>query len=85
MDVDAWEVDWYCYSTYKVYGPHMAVLYGRDDALAELPGPNHFFIPRDEVRGVPAQRFLDGVPDAEAGAVPAAEVVDGGDDLEPGP
>ncbi|MBK7190398.1 MAG: aminotransferase class V-fold PLP-dependent enzyme [bacterium] len=35
IDVDAWDVDWYVYSTYKVFGPHMAVLYGRDDALAE--------------------------------------------------
>jgi selenocysteine lyase/cysteine desulfurase len=26
----------------------MAVLYGRDDALAELPGPNHFFVTREE-------------------------------------
>ncbi len=49
IDVDAWDVDWYVYSAYKVYGPHLAVLYGRDDALAELPGPNHFFIPRDDV------------------------------------
>ena len=49
IDVDAWDVDWYVYSTYKVFGPHMAVLYGRDDALAELPGPNHDFIPRDDL------------------------------------
>jgi cysteine desulfurase family protein (TIGR01976 family) len=49
IDVDAWDVDWYVYSTYKVYGPHMAVLYGREDALAELPGPNHFFVPRDDL------------------------------------
>ncbi len=49
IDVDAWDVDWYVYSAYKVYGPHLAVLYGRDDALAELPGPNHFFIPRDDL------------------------------------
>jgi selenocysteine lyase/cysteine desulfurase len=49
MDVDAWDVDWYAYSTYKVYGPHMAALYGREDAIAELTGPNHFFIPREEI------------------------------------
>lgn len=49
IDVDAWDVDWYVYSTYKVFGPHMAVLYGRDDALAELPGPNHDFIPGDDL------------------------------------
>lgn len=49
MDVRAWGVDWYAYSTYKVYGPHMAALYGRNDALAELTGPNHFFISHDDV------------------------------------
>jgi cysteine desulfurase family protein (TIGR01976 family) len=49
MDVSAWDVDWYAYSTYKVYGPHMAALWGRRDALAELPGPNHFFVPDDEL------------------------------------
>ena len=49
MDVAAWNVDWYVYSTYKVYGPHMAALYGRHDAVDELTGPNHFFIPADEV------------------------------------
>lgn len=45
MDVAGWNVDWYAYSTYKVYGPHMAALWGRRDALDELTsGPNHFFI-----------------------------------------
>lgn len=45
IDVDAWGVDWYVYSTYKVFGPHMAVLFGRHDAFGELSGPNHFFLP----------------------------------------
>ena len=49
MDVQAWGVDWYVYSCYKVYGPHMAALYGRHDAFAELTGPNHFFIPRESI------------------------------------
>jgi cysteine desulfurase family protein (TIGR01976 family) len=49
MDVDAWEVDFYAYSTYKVYGPHMAAMWASHDALSELQGPNHFFIPDDEV------------------------------------
>jgi len=49
MDVAAWDVDWYAYSTYKVYGPHMAALWGRRDAIAELTGPNHFFVPDDEL------------------------------------
>jgi cysteine desulfurase family protein (TIGR01976 family) len=49
IDVTAWDVDWYGYSTYKVYGPHMAALWGRRDALAELEGPNHFFVPDDDL------------------------------------
>ena len=46
MDVRAWGCDWYAYSTYKVYGPHMAALFGRHEALHELTGPNHDFIDR---------------------------------------
>jgi cysteine desulfurase family protein (TIGR01976 family) len=49
MEVDRWGVDWYAFSTYKVYGPHMGALWGRRDALAELDGPNHFFIAGDDV------------------------------------
>ena len=49
IDVKAWDVDWYAYSAYKVYGPHVGVLYGKHDAFAELEGPNHFFVPKGEV------------------------------------
>jgi cysteine desulfurase family protein (TIGR01976 family) len=49
MDVTAWDVDFYAYSTYKLYGPHMAALWASRDALSELQGPNHFFIPDEEV------------------------------------
>jgi cysteine desulfurase family protein (TIGR01976 family) len=48
MDCDGWDVDWYVYSLYKVYGPHMAALYGKRDAFAELQGPNHFFVPESD-------------------------------------
>lgn len=56
MDVAGWGVDWYAYSTYKVYGPHMGAMWGSAAALAELTGPNHFFI--DDV---PYQFELGGV------------------------
>ncbi len=49
IDVDAWDADWYFYSTYKVFGPHAAVLFGKADAMAQLTGPNHYFIPSTEV------------------------------------
>ncbi|MBS1717282.1 MAG: cysteine desulfurase-like protein [Armatimonadetes bacterium] len=48
LDVAAWDVDFSFYSTYKVYGPHLAAMFGRKDALDELVGPNHFFVPRTE-------------------------------------
>ena len=49
IDVRAWNVDYYAWSTYKVYGPHMGGLFARHEAIAELEGPNHFFIPADEI------------------------------------
>jgi selenocysteine lyase/cysteine desulfurase len=41
--------DWYLYSTYKVFGPHLGALFGAHKAFSEVTGPNHFFIPRDEL------------------------------------
>lgn len=49
IDVKAWDVDWYVFSAYKVYGPHIGVLFGKDEAIAELTGPNHFFISKDSI------------------------------------
>ncbi len=49
MDVESWGVDWCGFSAYKVYGPHMAALWGRREAMAELEGPNHFFVATDDV------------------------------------
>ncbi len=44
IDVDAWGVDWYAFSLYKTYGPHMAALFGTTEAFREIEGPNHFFV-----------------------------------------
>lgn len=49
IDVKAWGCDWYAYSTYKVYGPHMGALFGTHEAIAELTGPNHYFLPKEMV------------------------------------
>ena len=46
-DMAALGCDWYVYSTYKVFGPHMAAMFGRRDAMAELTGANHDFIDAD--------------------------------------
>jgi cysteine desulfurase family protein (TIGR01976 family) len=44
VDVQALDVDFYAFSLYKVYGPHIALLYGKRDRLLALPGYNHDFI-----------------------------------------
>lgn len=45
MDPKAWDVDLYAASLYKVYGPHLGVLYGRKSLLLQAQGQNHDFIP----------------------------------------
>jgi len=44
IDVRDWDVDFYCFSTYKVFGPHYAIMYGKKKHLLQLPGINHYFI-----------------------------------------
>jgi cysteine desulfurase family protein (TIGR01976 family) len=44
VDVQANGADFYVLSMYKVYGPHIALLFGRHSAWADVKGPNHFFI-----------------------------------------
>lgn len=49
IDVTGWDVDFYVFSLYKVYGPHYSLLYGKESILEELPGINHYFIEKDEL------------------------------------
>jgi cysteine desulfurase family protein (TIGR01976 family) len=49
VDVQAWDVDFYALSLYKVYGPHLGVLFGKRGHLLRLPRWNHFFIGDDEL------------------------------------
>lgn len=44
IDVRAWDVDYYVFSFYKVYGPHLAMLYGKRALLESLDSINHEFI-----------------------------------------
>lgn len=46
IDVTAWDVDYYVFSFYKVYGPHFAVLYGKRAHIGELACIHHDFIDR---------------------------------------
>jgi cysteine desulfurase family protein (TIGR01976 family) len=48
VDVSDWDVDFYVFSLYKVYGPHYAMLYVKQKYLEKLPGINHFFIGNSE-------------------------------------
>jgi cysteine desulfurase family protein (TIGR01976 family) len=67
-DVQQMGCDWYVYSTYKVFGPHMAAVYGAGPAMAPLTGPNHPFIPKTHL---PYKFELGGV-NHEAAAMLAA-------------
>lgn len=44
VDVKAWDVDFYLFSYYKVFGPHMGCLYGKRERLLDAKGQYHYFI-----------------------------------------
>ena len=62
IDVKAWEADFYVVSLYKVYGPHIAALFGTAEAWSRLTGPNHDFVPRE----IPMWKFELGCQPYEA-------------------
>jgi len=43
VDVKALDVDVYAFSWYKVYGPHIAMLYASQRALGKMRSLGHFF------------------------------------------
>ena len=45
VDVKALGVDFYAFSLYKTFGPHLGLLYVRRDLWKDLAPQNHFFIP----------------------------------------
>ncbi|MCW5312676.1 cysteine desulfurase-like protein [Nostoc sp. KVJ3] len=49
VDVQDLDVDFYVLSCYKVYGPHHALLYGKEEHLLRLPGLNHYFIQQTDI------------------------------------
>ncbi len=49
IDVVDLDVDFYAFSFYKLYGPHYALLYGKQEHLLRIPGINHFFIGQDDI------------------------------------
>ena len=43
-DVKDLDVDFYTFSLYKTYGPHLGLLYGKQKILKKLPNQNHEFL-----------------------------------------
>lgn len=49
VDVQELGVDFYTFSWYKLYGPHLAVMYGKLDLLIQMKGINHYFFQPEDV------------------------------------
>lgn len=49
LKVREWDVDWYLFSAYKVYGPHLGILYGKRERLLAAKNQNHFFYEESQV------------------------------------
>ena len=49
IDVQALDVDFYVFSLYKTFGPHLAIMYGRYEHLLELDGLYHYFYGKDKI------------------------------------
>ncbi|MDP4796236.1 MAG: aminotransferase class V-fold PLP-dependent enzyme [Rhodospirillales bacterium] len=45
VDVKDWDVDFYAFSLYKTYGPHIGLLYGKKALLEQANSQHHYFIP----------------------------------------
>jgi len=44
IDVKAWDVDFYGFSLYKLFGPHLGLLYGKRRHFEAARGQNHYFL-----------------------------------------
>ena len=64
IDVKALDVDFYALSFYKLYGPHLAMVYAKRAHLSACEPQNHFFIGEDR----PALRVNAGYPPHESTA-----------------
>jgi len=48
IEVKAWDVDFYLFSFYKLFGPHIGCLYGKREHLLNAKGQHHYFIGEDQ-------------------------------------
>ncbi|CAM4073520.1 cysteine desulfurase-like protein [Gillisia limnaea] len=49
IDVQELDVDFYTFSWYKAYGPHLAMMYGKLELLIGMKGLNHYFFKPEDV------------------------------------
>lgn len=49
VDVRELDADFYFFSWYKTYGPHLAMMYGKYNLLLKLDSINHYFIGKKDV------------------------------------
>lgn len=49
VDVKTWDVDIYLFSFYKVFGPHLGLMYTRRSLLSKCKGQYHYFFPEDDL------------------------------------
>ncbi|EME46188.1 hypothetical protein DOTSEDRAFT_86802 [Dothistroma septosporum NZE10] len=52
IDVSDWEIDFYSFSWYKLYGPHIASMYASKSAQKHLRTLGHFFKPSDTLENL---------------------------------
>lgn len=68
VDVRALEADFYLVSLYKTFGPHVGLMFGRRELLAQAHSQNHFFVGAE----AGPYRFEPGNPNHElTAALPA--------------
>ena len=49
LSVKEWDVDFYLFNFYKVFGPHMGCLYGKREILQKAKGQYHYFFEEDDL------------------------------------
>lgn len=49
VDVKDLDADFYVFSWYKTFGPHLAAMYGKYNLLYEMEGINHYFFTKKDV------------------------------------
>ena len=49
VDVKKWNVDIYLFSFYKVFGPHLGLMYTKRSLLRECIGQYHYFFPQNDL------------------------------------